>query len=224
MRKIVLLAIACVFLLCGCGKNSVNTSTENYTEQISSALNNSMPPDNMIDALSAIIKNKTTQKTEMTLYKDEQKIQLGMTRGAIEKILGQAIGEGVVANVIGKEGYGEYSCSYAEGVKVVYCGKYDKNGDLKNEFVYYVHSESPSICDSNGFTVGDSIDKITNHLFNAYGENYIYAKQNKCEYKVSWDKEGNVKIKDDYSNNYGSVTYYFNNAKTLSGLLIHTVQ
>lgn len=178
----------------------------------------------MIDALSTIMKNGTTKKEEMTLYKGGQKIQLGMTRNDIEKILGPAINERGIANIVGKEGYGDYSCSYVDGVKVLYCGKYDSNRKLKNEIVYYVYSESPSICDSNGFAVGDSVEKISSHLLNKYGENYVYTTPNKSEYKLRWDKEGILKTSVDYSWNYGSKTYYFYNGKNLSQIIIHTVQ
>lgn len=202
--------------------NGGNTESGDAEEETYSP-ESSTQPDNMVDTLSIIMKNGTTKKEEMTLYKDGQKIQLGMARKDIEKILGPAISEGGIALVVGKQDYGDRKCSYLDGVTIIYCGKYD-NDNLKNEIAYAIVTEVSSLYDSEGFTVGESVEKISSHLLNKYGENYVYTTQNKSEYKLRWDKEGNSKTSGDYTWNYGSKTYYFYNGKNLSQIIIHAVQ
>ena len=225
MKKICFLLIICTLLLSGCeNDNYVNmTMLDNQeTGAVMPETDTKEKKDSIYDS-DILIKNGVADKKDMILYKNGKEIKIGMKRKQIEKIVGIPINDGFITISADRENYARCEYQYPDNICVIYEGEYHEQ-KMRDERVFAVVAESPSVCDAEGFTVGDTVNEISSYLLNKYGEDYVSVTLNKGEYRLRWAENGKLKTKEDYSQrSCGSKTYCFNDGKNLSMLYIHAL-
>lgn len=174
------------------------------------------------EVLNTVIRNGTADKKDMILYKNGKEIKLGMTRANVEKVVGSPIKEYGTETFDEWPEYGRRECQYSDNILIVYEGKYS-DFELHDEIVFAIVSESSDVCDAEGFSIGATVEDVSSHLFDKYGESYVKVGQYEKSYAVRWNKEGDLKKSEDYySGNYGCKTYNFRDGM-INQIIIHTL-
>ena len=153
---------------------------------------------------------KIYKRDELCFFKDGKKIHIGMDKKALEKIIGKPIKEGSVSNENQK--YNIFSSEYifADETEVTYeasSGDYNK---LENETLTGIYITSPNYVDCAGISVGDSKEKVTQILFEKYGEECVDTWEKYDAYMIWWNYKGEVKKNEDKTlYNVGVIGYKF---------------
>lgn len=165
---------------------------------------------------------KVYKQDKFCLFKDGKKIHIGMNKKDLEKIIGKSIKDGRIS--ISNREYNMLSIHYDsdDELEMVYEACSEDFDNIKEETLIGIYVRSPEYKSSEGISVGDSIEKVTQILLEKYGEENVLVSDNKGTYRVRWDHKGNLKNNSDFSIfTAGSMTYHFYDGKTLSDISIH---
>lgn len=219
MKKIVLFLLICIMVVL----TACNGNEEPYAKYDEDTIEDMLQDKRDWEIKWVDEENiKVYKQDDHCLFKDGKKIYMGMNKSEVEEILGKSITNGFVT--VQNSKYNMLSIHYdsEDEPEMFFEACSEDYNNIKDETLLGICVRTPEYKDSEGISVGDSIEKVTQILFKKYGEENIIVSDNKGLYRVRWDHKGEVKNNTDMSIfTAGSMSYHFYDGKTLSDISIH---